>query len=678
MTDATSSRNFTRRQFLKITGAAAATLPLSTPWKNTFSEAGNRSFPLALFFSGEDIERIRRNAGLEPFQAYWDELRMADVDADRHFLMEELQLNNQIRHLPRADRILEREAFLYAVTGEEERAELAHLALKRILQYHKWDYFIEAGKDIIGLQRAPETTVAVSKAYDWLGDRLTGKEKEEILKQLGDKGCEPCYRSLYGMRYPDRVVGWGFDPENSHFEERDMSRWPIILNTTNLKAVPLSGLGIGALVLDGIDSRVERWLEMATYSLQTFLNTFKPDGSYPEGGAYWDYVARTIIPFLEVLHRRRGEDRFDSANFVGMMEFMLALQMPFKGDPRATVNFGDSGGNLFSHVGFWIASKARDPLSQYLAANHSRGHDPLSLVWFDSSVPETVPGKVHYYHHLDLDWMVQRTGFGSDDLVLAMRSGDPANHEHADRNSVILKAFGEYLLVDHFHAPYDNKDPAWLLRTSPAHNTVLIDGKGHQYHDGREGTNSSLASAKIVREMRRRDFTLWSSDATQAYALVNNDVESVTRTVLFFPESMVVVLLDKLIKKTTPSILQARFHIDNSDGRGSGSATGPKFELIRPTALLSGTVGAAQGVDVEVGRLPIPEEHGVYPFVEAATGSADLAPLLLTALVPTRTGSRAPDVDLRRLEGRWEVTWTGGPGLIILDQGSIPEVELKI
>lgn len=664
-----------RRQFLRLTSAAAA-WPLLGTWPAAASSVQEGRFPLGLFFEESDLQRIRQSAELRLFRAYWDSLWMADLEADRRFLTKELQLNNHIRHLQRADRILEREAFLCAVSADERRAQLAQLALRRILEFPKWDYFLEAGKYTIGLQRAPETTVAVAKAYDWLSDRLSEDEKREILQQLGDKGCEPCYRSLFGMRYPDKVVGWGFDPESSHYEERDMRRWPIILNTTNLKAVPLSGLGIGALVLDGKDERAQRWMEMAIYSLRTFLDTFEPDGSYSEGGSYWDYVGRTIIPFLEVLRRRRGEDWFDRANFLGMMEFMLGLQMPYNGHPDATVNFGDSGRSLFSHVGLWIASRGRDGLSQYLAENHSRGHDPLSLVWYDRTVRSQQPDATHFYHHFDLDWLVLRTGFGIDDLVLALRSGGPANHEHADRNSVILKAFGEYLLVDHFHAPYDHKHPAWMLRTSPAHNTVLIDGKGHQYHDGREGTNASLASARVVRELRREKFTLWCSDATQAYALVDEDVQSVTRTVVFLPATLAVVLIDKLVKKSTPSIFQARFHLDNSDGRGSASVAGKEFKLIRPSAVLNARADASGGASLQVKHLPVPEDYGVYPFVELSTTEPSLTPTLVTALIPQSAQQRPATAELTSQGAGWEIRWKDGPKVRIIDRGEIPEVEI--
>ena len=72
-------------------------------------------------------------------------------------------------------------------------------------------------------------------ALDWLGDALPAAERAEAELQLGTKGAPACYLTLYGMKYPDRVRGWGFDPEDDYPFRFDLSRWPLILNATNLK-----------------------------------------------------------------------------------------------------------------------------------------------------------------------------------------------------------------------------------------------------------------------------------------------------------------------------------------------------------------------------------------------------------------------------------------------------------
>ena len=62
--------------------------------------------------------------------------------------------------------------------------------------YKRWDYFLEGGKDTIGLQRAPEATIAACYALDWLGTKIpadlvlfamgfVGPEQPGFIEQLG-------------------------------------------------------------------------------------------------------------------------------------------------------------------------------------------------------------------------------------------------------------------------------------------------------------------------------------------------------------------------------------------------------------------------------------------------------------------------------------------------------------
>ena len=669
-----------RRDFIKTGSIAMGALSFLTATP-LFASEKQTSLPLNLFFSEKDVATIRARTRLPLFKDYWDSLLNKNIDDDKKFLSEEIDLHNQIRHIARAYDILQREAFVYLLTQNRKRGELAHLAIQKILQYKNWDYFIEGGKDIIGLQRAPGTTISMSLAYDWLGDVLSDSERKEMLKQIGDKGCEPCYLSLYGMRYPDRVKGWGFDPASSYYEERDFSRWPIILNKTNLKAVPMGALAIGAATLLGKDDRAERWLEMVVYSYNDFVKNFEPDGSYSEGSSYWNYTASHLAFLVEVLKRKKGLNLFDNANYIGMMEYALSLQMPQKGHPHECVNFGDSGDSFVSGLGFWIAKKSRDGLSQYTAMNYAKGHNIFSLIWYDPTVKPESPTDQEYFKHLDLDWIIARTGYKEEDLVVAMRSGKPSNHEHADRNSVLLKAYGEVLLADVKHPPYDHQDPAWMLRTSPAHNTVLIDGKGHQYHDGSEGTNASHASAKIVRSGKRQNYVFWASDATPAYALVNEDVKSVTRTVIVFQEIPCVVVLDKLFKKEKPSTFSARWHIENKDNKGRSHTSGNSFTIFRPEAKFFAVCKGSQNVKIESAKLPIPEEKGIYPYVNVSMPEKVRESFLIMIGCPLKGEEQEPRINIKQTDRTWHVEVSKGAKklkLNILDNGKLPEFELKM
>lgn len=674
-------RRVTRREFLRDAGMAASLLAAAPAMVRAGSKGGpiKAHVPLGLLFSADDVSVLQRKVESPLFRSYWQGLLEMDIASDRRFLEKEIDLHNHLRDIDRACKILEREAFVYLLTGKRDRGTLAHLAVKRLLEYPKWDYFLEAGVYTIGLQRAPATTIAMSLAYDWLGGLLGKDERKEMRRQIGDKGCEPCYRSLFGMRYPDKVVGWGFDRE-SYWEDRDMRRWPEILDKTNLKAVPMGALAVGAAALEGFDQRTERWWEMVEYSYRTFVNRFAWDGSYDEGGSYWDYTALHMALTAEMLARKKGLDLFDLANYPGMMEFILALQMPHDSDPHHLVNFGDSGRGFDSAAGLWIARRSRDGLAQHVATHHADRHSHYSVIWYDDSVAPSTPPRREHFKHLALDWVIARTGYELDDLVVAMRSGGPANHEHADRNSVVLKCYGEILLADIKRPPYDHRHPAWLLRTSPAHNTVLVDGMGHQYHDGKEGTNASQAAARVVRIGERGGYMFWASDATPAYQLVNPDIDAVTRTVIVVPGIPCLVVVDKLRKRSDSSFFAARWHVENSDGRGEVACRDTSFTILRPKARFSAACAGSVPIVMRADRHPVPETAGIFPFAELASAERATEQLLLTVGCPLRPDDPDPLIRLSREREVWDVQVTLHEKqlhLLVFDRGTLPEFEVK-
>ncbi len=630
-----------RREFLNSTAAALAFHPwpaAGKPRPEPFSAPG-------LYFDPRDLPRIRRTWSLPLFSDLRERILTADLAADEAFLDKELDLSNQDRHLPRVTGILQRESFAYLMTEQKQRLEMARLAIEKILSFPAWDYFMEAGRDIIGLQRAPDTAIAMSLALDWLFPRLADDTKTRMREQIAEKGCRPCFRSLFGMRYPEKVVGWGFAPWVKP-EARDFSRWPIILDKTNLKAIPIAGLTVGALTLEPGDPRRADWLEMARHGYETIAGLYERDGSYPEGGSYGDYTTFHLLLTQAVVERQLGLDLFDRINYNGFVEFMLGLQLPQTAEPKACVNFGDSGSGLQSAVSFYIAGKTGDGLAQHMGSEHPRDHNPFSVIWHRPEVAAQRPGAVHHFKHWDLDWLVYRTGYGLDDLVVAMRSGGPANHEHADRNSVILKAYGEVLLADSKHPTYDHLNPGWVLRSSPAHNTVLIDNQGHQYHDGREGTNASLAEARIIRKGQRDGFVFWTSDATPAYQLVLPDVERVLRSVFVFTDAPILVIIDRLTKKDQPSLFSAHWHVENSDGLGSVQVSEGAFVMRRPAAVFQARCVSLDALQITAEKLPLPPGAGIHPYVRVGTSVPSKEHTMMMVGLACRSSQEPPDIEL--------------------------------
>ncbi len=672
--------------------SARGALRTGTHGLRTTAQRGIRLPAIGLFFDAENMDEVRARFAEDPmFATLRDRLRSIDRAEARETLRNDIRYNDHLYDIATVSRMAEDLAFLYTMTGDEDAGRLAIEAVETIMRFPKWDYFLEAGEQVIGLQRAPGATLAVAQAADWLGDAVDDEARRTWMRTMGERGCEPSYLSIYGMRHPDRVEGWTIDETSTYFEHRpderfDLTNWPIILDDTNLKAVPAAALAIGALsyreVL-GSDENTDRWLEQAIYSMGTFRDLYAPDGSYPEGVPYAEYTSTHLAMATEALQRMDVTDLFDVINWIGYGAFLREMTVPTYDAPRAVINFGDGGGGARSAVSFWTASRAFDARSQWFGQQLAREHSIYSVVWYDPQIEPSAPSDRPHLWINDLDWVVARTGYEPEDVVVAMRSGGPANHEQADRNSIIVKAFGERLVADPYGAPYNSADPAWMMRTTAGHSALLIDGDGHQYHDGEEGTNASQAAASVVRSGERDGYLFWTSDATPAYRLVMPDVRSVTRTVIVLYELPAIIVADKVLKNETPSIIQARFFADNTDGRTTLETARPAFRTIRPNARLNGHAASPGGVAVRTGRLPIPEETASrYPFVEAATGTESLHPYLVTVLAPTPGDQNRVELSIdESAEGVTQIrlATANGEGTCTLhDTGAIPEFELLL
>ncbi|MEI6052679.1 MAG: heparinase II/III family protein, partial [Opitutaceae bacterium] len=513
-----------RRAFLQSTTLFAAALPLvrlnlvgaEPPADRTIKQTAPAT-GRGLLFDASDLPRIRANAGDPRFAEFWQTQLQADVAADTDFLENKIRLNNHVIDLLHAQRILERAAFIYVVNRDPAQLALAKLAMKRMVDYPEWDSFTEGGRQILGMQRATEGTVALLMALDWLGDDVSASEREAVEKAVLAKGVPACRAAVYGMKYPDRVQGWGWNPrsEVDEFRHINLKRWPIILNATNLKIIPTASLGIAACYFRGRRPEAEGWLELARSSAKSFSTMYGSDGCYDEGVSYWGYTTLYLALFSEVLWRTQGIDDRQLINYPGSVRYALMMTMPTIDDHRKVtdfthvkgytmptvkpafdiVNHGDANGAVDVSVAAWVARTQGDAVAQFVARDIGEAKSLFGLIWYDPAVKAAAPETVLLDHRMANDIVVSRTGWQAQDNVLALRSGGPGNHEHADRNSIIFKAHGERLFNDPLHANYSPSHPKWLLRQTEAHTALLIAGRGHTYHHGEEGTNSSTAAA---------------------------------------------------------------------------------------------------------------------------------------------------------------------------------------
>ena len=677
----------TRRNFLKMGAIAATALPILPAFGRGLPalSAGSAAPAMApeaparagLFFDEADVPRMRRALAHPHVAPYWQSITGADLAADANFIRSEAKLNNHSKDMLRVRQILERTSFAYALTGDAAQCDLARRAVDKILEYPRWDYFLEGGVDVIGLQRAPEATIAMSCAREWLDRALTKETAAEIERQIGEKGAPACFRTLYGLKYPDRVQGWSFDPDDDYPFHVDQRRWPLILNSTNLKAIPIAGLGIAGCLLRGKHPQADRWVDMAEQSARAFAVMYGLDGAYDEGVGYWGYTSTHLALLVEVIRRTLGRDISGILNFPGTVRYGLRMSMAVAGRPNDCVNFSDAFAMGDLAVAAWTAGRLKDPVARYVATHVGTLSSPWSVIWLDPAGQEEKPGPELYDVRFSNDWVVARSGWDEADGVAALRSGGPANHEHADRNSVIFKAHGERIYHDPYHAAYPYTDPLWVLRLTKSHTAVLIGGKGHQYHDGHEGTNASFAESHVVEYRASARSVVVTSDATAAYRLVDNDVALVQRTLVFLKPDILAVI-DRVRLAKNPLPVQVRFQIDNSDGMGSVSADAGSFTVHRPLVTARTLVLSHADVPVRTGNIEVPPERGVFPYAEAESAPA-LDHLVLTVCEAHVAGEKASPLHAAREGDVWRITGDrkGVPVVISIDtKTDVPAVTI--
>ncbi len=667
----------TRRELIRLSGSSLllSTLGSLRDIERMVSHStatGGATNSRRLFFEVDDIPHIRANAATPLLRAMYQEWAAAPISAVADAMDKFESSGDIVRDFQAVVWGMSQSAMVQLVEPSRRRERALLEVIERIIARPYWDYFRDGGTEILGIQRASFATVRLLLAREILGDAISEALDAELLDAIAEKGCLPCYATVYDMDHPETARGWDFDEQHAGFYDITMERWPMILGANNLRAAPTGALGLGALALAGHDDRADEWLSAAVSSGQRFLKLISPDGSYFEGLSYLSYSLRTMLPFINAHRRLAGDvDWLGLVNIDGMIEYIQTMQMGKTPNGEADiVNFSDARTSVSPGAISLLGSYSGNTLAGYAAKDAGYPRWFFDLLWYTPDAPSSPPRAALLNKRNDLNWIISRTGWQPEDTVLAFKSGGPANHEHADRNHITLKAHGERLLNDHFGAAYDRRHAGWRMRFTEAHNAVLVDGRGHPYLDGTEGTNDSKAFANILQYEDHGDTVWWTSDASAAYILDNYHAHQVLRTVLFAKPDIVLVL-DEVTLRYRPQTVDIRWYPDNADGNGRVAVDGSTFRISRPSAVLDGHVWSAVTGESSVlettpgearprvSRLDVPSDVGDFPCVEVHAPAA-LDHQILTVLT-TRSASNgqaaaaAPAVSVNREGNLWEV-----------------------
>ena len=493
----------------------------------------------SLFFSAEDIPRLRKKAGSKYFKAYIaDLLANADIMLKQHPGSKVFPFSEN----PNFQTITETLVMAYVITGKAEYARRAiDLTTAFVNAHYEKIPVTESGK-FTGWIRGNSTTfilIPISFVYDTLYYRMSEKERFDIRKGLA-YFCQLTYNMICTAEY-----GMSF--------------------YKNYTAGETGALGIACMVLrHETDLPVDIWLDRALRYTVSWQNVaVRPDGMFPEGTTYFAYTAGNQMLFLYALSLEQNIKYFDKTNLKNTLKWMILSMLPWKSE---TDNFSDGRyipswrnipfifQNEYPETGNFLVRQLFGACPRYKS-------DPFALIFGnDPGRNKFNPAKELGFSHLfQYGGMAAfRSGWSVQDVLMYVYATkyDYSAHSQADRGHFNLYGYGHKWLID---SGYGN-DAKIINSATPseAHSLILIDGKGEAFDPT---MRQSGTFADIDRYISDEKLSYVRVDQKDAYDFYNrytwrsrkiyNPVQKAFRNVIFInkaetpPYSLVYDDIDK-------------------------------------------------------------------------------------------------------------------------------------
>lgn len=490
---------------------------------------------------------------------------------------------------------------------------------------------------------------------DWLWPALSGDQREGILGAVIAKGVENLGPPPDGVC--DVSEGGGqlllvrrldkSDPHCLHPRAEQVNNWDLWFASGLYMAAALAErawltpdpawpkLAWGRRFPVGYEldaERVARWKAIALERIRTALSTqLGPEGDYAEGISYAAYGSGPLLTGLIVLERVGRLDLFPP----GLALLPRWLRNQFVADVAfGAANFNDAKlhATVPAPVAAHVARRTQDPeLQGYaLEAIELTAGDPdhLTLLGLDPDLPAepvVLPSAALYKHTGTVIW---RTAQDRSGVFFAMKSGAYGGaHQHRDRNTIFLSAYGEHLVVDTGDSRYADPPAIPHFADTHAHNCVLIDDRGQV------GDNDNPTHGRIVEYRDDGAISTALADATAC----REDLAADHRRVVFLRPD-VLVMADRV--EGDCSELTWILHAYNEDGMAAWDCRDRYFVLKRPLAQLHVFLSEEVACAVtSTGTLDGAQE-GVLRLEACVPGRGVTA-----ALVPMRSDEPAPVCD---------------------------------
>ena len=310
-------------------------------------------------------------------------------------------------------------SYAYRMTSDVKYANRAEKELVAVCEFQDWNpsHFL----DVAGM------TMAVAIGYDWLFDTLSETTREKVRKAIIDKA---------------------FTAANN-----EKNAW-FYTATSNWNQVCNAGLVFGALAIYDEEPEISKAIiEKSVQSIPLAMQSYGPDGAYPEGYSYWGYGTGFQVTMMAALESALGTDYKLSQDkgFMHSPYYMLMMLAP----SGLCYNFGDSGSKPpFQPAMFWFSAKLNDASILFheqkrlakMAKGDNGGMLPNVLIFSKDVKFETtkVPNINFYSSQGAKPIFIYRSGWNDkNDAYLGVVGGRAnASHGHMDAGSFVYEKNG--------------------------------------------------------------------------------------------------------------------------------------------------------------------------------------------------------------------------------------------
>lgn len=478
--------------------------------KTDLSEAGH---PRILLFEGEE----RQIQELIDSDQKWEKMHFAILEKSNSILgkpvLERTMVGRRLLSISRE--CLLRVFFLsysYRMTGDERFLKKAEEEMVAVSWFSDWNpsHFLDVA----------EMTMGVAIGYDWLYADLSESARESVKSAIVMKGLKPSQNNSYN---------WFLRSENN---------WNQVCN---------AGMTYGALaVQEDYPDLSGEIIDRAFESIPLPMETYQPDGAYPEGYGYWGYGTNFNVLFLSAIEKALGTDKglVSTPGFLETSDFLKHMITP----TGLNFNWSDSGtGTNLNTSMFWFAQRTKNPsvlwsekrfleLSDYSKFKGIRML-PALMIWGKGIPLSNISEPKEKF------WMAQgsnpvammRSSWTDPKAVFTgFKAGSPSvNHGHMDIGSFVMEADGVRWATDLGKQNYESLESLgmkifgkgqdaerWTIfrMNTYSHNVLIVDNE-QQRVDG---------YAKIDRHSSADEFMFSISDISTVY---DNQLKKATRGV---------------------------------------------------------------------------------------------------------------------------------------------------